>query len=221
MELTLLAAALTGVAALWLVLRFTDASSALDLAVTAAVVGMFTGRIAAMVTAGLNPLTNPLDVLVVRGGVDTVGATVGAVAYLLWTTHRQPGVLARLAPAAVAGVAGWHAGCLWTGSCLGAAGDLAWGWSLPGSDVVRHPVELYTAALLGFTALALTRHPGGTRLRPGLALAAVAAARLVTEPLRPGLGAGPIWWYVAGVAAGLVSAMLGGSFLRRPSPLRS
>lgn len=221
MEFTLLAAALTAVAAMGLVLLLTGASATFDLAVTAAVVGMFTGRIAAMVTSGVNPLTNPLDVLLVRGGVNTVGAAAGALAYLLWTTRRQPGVLARLAPGALAGVAGWHAGCLWTGSCLGAAGDVAWGWSLAGSDVVRHPVELYTAAFLAFAALALTRYPGGSSQRTGLAVAAMAAARLVTEPLRPGLGAGPIWWYAAGVAAGVGWAMLGGAFRRRPSPLRS
>lgn len=201
MEFTLLAAALTAVAALWLVLRLTGNASAADLAVTAAVAGMFVGRLVAMGLAGVNPLTNPLDVLLVRGGVNPVGATVGAVAYLLWATRREETLLGRFGPAATAGLAGWHAGCLWRGSCLGAAGDVPWGWSLPGSDVVRHPTELYTALLLVVATVVLVRWRGWGRA--GLALAAAAGARLLTEPLRPGLGDSPGWWYAAGVAVGL------------------
>lgn len=217
MEFTLLAAALTGVAALWVMLRLTDASFLLDLALTAAVVGLLAGRLLAMVMAGVNPSTHPLDVLLVRGGVDTVGATVAALAYLLWACRRDIGRLARLAPAAVAGLAGWHAGCLWRGSCLGAAGEVPWGWSLSGSDVVRHPVELYTAALLAMAAFSLTR----IRSRPwrlGLALASAAAVRLLTEPLRPSLGDGPAWWYAAAVVVGVGTAAL---YAGRMAPVAS
>ncbi|MFP3915664.1 MAG: prolipoprotein diacylglyceryl transferase family protein [Actinomycetota bacterium] len=200
MEFTLLAAALGGVACLWIGLRATGPTSDFDLAVTAAVVGMFGGRIVAMVLAGVNPLAHPLDVVLVRGGVDPVGATLAALAYLAWASRSRPGRLDALGPAALAGLAGWHAGCLWRGTCLGAAGDVPWGWSLAGSDVVRHPVELYTAGLLVAAAVILTR---ASRGRAGLALAAAAGARLLTEGLRPGLGDGPAPWYGAGVAAGI------------------
>jgi hypothetical protein len=36
----------------------------------------------------------------------------------------------------------------------------------------------------------------------GVALATAAAIRLITEPLRPTLGTGPVWWYAAAIAAG-------------------
>jgi hypothetical protein len=36
----------------------------------------------------------------------------------------------------------------------------------------------------------------------GYALSVAAAVRLVTEPFRPALGAGPTPWYVAGILAG-------------------
>lgn len=207
MEFTLLAAALTGVAALWVVLRLTGSPAAFDTAVTSAVVGMFVGRVTQMVAVGVSPLAHPLDVLAVRGGVNTVGATVGAVGYLLWAGRREPRLGARLAPAAAAGLAGWHAGCLWRGMCLGTATHVPWGWSLDGSDVIRHPVELYTASLLIAVSVLLGR--AGPRTRAGLALACIAAARLVTEPLRPGLGTGRIWWYAAGVASGLAWVAIG------------
>ena len=49
-------------------------------------------------------------------------------------------------------------------------------------------------------------------LRPGvLASASLASAgliRLLTEPIRPSLGSGPIWWYTAAVALGVVAAIL-------------
>lgn len=216
MEFTLLAAALTAVAALWLVLRLTGNASATDVAVTAVVAGMFVGRLVAMALAGVNPLTHPLDVLLVRGGVNPVGATLGAVAYLLWATRREATLLARFGPAATAGLAGWHAGCLWTGSCLGAAGNVPWGWSLPGSDVIRHPTELYTALLLVVATVVLVRWKG--RGQAGLALAAAAGARLLTEPLRPGLGGGPGWWYAAGVAVGLAWTAIERRRPRFPAP---
>lgn len=221
MEFTLLAAALTGVVALWLVLRLTGASSALDLAVTAAVVGMLTGRLTAMALAGINPFTDPLDVLLVRGGVNTAGATIGAVAYLIWATRRERDLLTQMGPAATAGLAGWHAGCLWREACLGTAADVPWGWSLAGSEVVRHPVELYTAALMMAATLVLVRREG--RGGAGLALMATAGARLLTEPLRPSLGTGRVWWYAAGAAVGLTWAVMGDSVfehapVRRDSP---
>lgn len=213
MEFTLLAAALTGVAALWLVLRLTGGASATEVAVTAVVADMVVGRLVAMGRAGVNPVTNPVDIPLVRGGVDTVGATVGAVAYLLWSARRDATLLGRIAPAATAGLAGWHAGCVWRGSCLGTAGDVPWGWTLPGSDLTRHPTELYTALLLLASTVVLVRWKG--RGGAGLTLAAAAAARLLTEPLRPHLGGSPAWWYAAGVGTGLAWTVID---RRRSSP---
>lgn len=197
-----MAAALTGVAGAWVVLRLGGHASLFDLLLGGVLSGVLVGRLVAMVAAGVNPLVSPLDILVVRGGVDPVGATVGALAYLLWSARSEPGRLDLLAAPAVAGMAAWHAGCLWRGSCLGVAGDVPWGWALAGSEVIRHPVEMYAAALLAVAAWLLYRYrPVGSA---GLALAATAGARLVTEPLRPGLGAGPEGWYALAVAAGLL-----------------
>lgn len=175
-----------------------------DLLLGAAAVGLLAGRLASMVAAGVNPIANPLDVLVIRGGVDTVTAAAVAIAYMVWSLRADHHVLDATAPAAVAGMAGWHAGCLWRGACLGAAGDVPWGWALPGSDIVRHPVEIYAAALMALGAVALVGLPGGTGRRAVLGLGVVAGVRLVTEPLRPSLGGSLVWWYAIGVIAAII-----------------
>jgi len=74
-----------------------------------------------------------------------------------------------------------------------------------GSTIGRHPVELYAALLLVVGAVALIawkrRHPAAGMVA-GTAVAWAGAARLVTEPMRLGIGAGPEWWYAAGIVAG-------------------
>lgn len=217
MEFTLLAAALTGVAALWIALRLGGHLSEFDRLLGAAAVGLFAGRLVAMVASGINPLTNPFDILIVRGGVSTVGAATGALAYLAWSARSDLAILDAVAPATLAGLAGWHAGCLWRGTCLGAATDLPWGWALEGSDVSRHPVELYTAILLAAGAWSLTRIHRPSGVVTALALAVAAGARLITEPLRPSLTGGPVAWYAAAVAIGAVGALV----LARRSPIRT
>jgi prolipoprotein diacylglyceryltransferase len=210
-EPTLLWAALTGVGAAWLVLRVPRVRGRLparidrplDLLVTAAVAGLLTGRLAAMVRSGTSPLTAPLDVLAVRGGVDTGFAALGALVTLLVVTRREiPEAIDALAPAVVAGIAGWHAGCVWRGACLGTRSNLPWAWAEAGSDVTRHPVELYAAALLGLAALGLTRLPARPWLLSGAALVALAGTRLLTEGMRPSILGGPTGWYLAGVSVG-------------------
>jgi len=208
MEFTLLAAALTGVVGLWLVLRLLGLAPEFDRLLGAAAVGLFAGRLVAMVGAGVNPLVNPFDVLIVRGGVSTVGAAVGSLAYLAWSARRDLRILDAVSPAVLAGLSGWHAGCLWRGTCLGAATELPWGWALAGSDVSRHPVELYAAVLLALGAWALTRIHRPIGVEASLALATAAGARLLTEPLRPSLTGGPVWWYAAGVVIGIGGAIL-------------
>ncbi|MBT8217292.1 MAG: prolipoprotein diacylglyceryl transferase [Acidimicrobiia bacterium] len=217
MEFTLLWAALTGVAglygALWLMGRRDTSLCVRDLwdaAITAAVVGLAVGRIVAMVRGGVNPLTNPGDILLVRAGVDTVGATLAALAALAWVLRADLAEqLDGLAPAALAGIAGWHGGCLFRDACLGTPSDLPWAWAQSGSTITRHPVELYAALAFflvagGLFRLRLRYPPPGVVAGLGLAVAGV--VRLATEPLRPSLLDGPTAWYAAAAVLGGATA---------------
>lgn len=213
MEFTLLFAALTAVAAGWVATRLDvpeeDRSQVGELLMGAGFAGLVTGRLAAMLIDGVNPLTNPAGLLIIRAGVDTGFATLGALGFALWTTRLSPRLPNLAAAPALAALAGWHGGCLWRGTCLGAPTALPWGWAQTGSAVSRHPVELYTALALAAAAVVVTRLPGRSWLRVGVSLAAAAGIRLATEPLRPRLGRGPMWWYVAGVAIGVVAIWVG------------
>lgn len=220
MEFTLLFAAAmafaAGVVALrWEAARGNAADCARDLGevlLTAAVVGLFVGRVAAMVGSGVNPLTSLMDVLIVRGGVATGPATVAAIATVAFAARDEMVVVAdAIAVAALAALGGWQLGCLPREACLGSPTDLPWAMTQPGSPVGRHPVELYAAAIYLIAAAALARlrkrqpAPG---LAAATALLVAATGRLVTEPLRPSLGGGPIWWYIAGIVAGLFALWL-------------
>jgi prolipoprotein diacylglyceryltransferase len=183
-----------------------------DVALGATLAGLGAGRLAAMVLDGTNPLTHLTDVLIIRGGVDTAAASLAALATLgilgrrdLWRT------LDGLGPAAQAGLAAWHAGCTMRGACLGTPSDLPWAMAQGGSPVTRHPVEIYAALLLAAGAVVLLlwkryRRPGDGVVG-AIALAAAGGVRLLTEPLRPGLGSGPAPWYIAGVAVGVAVAV--------------
>ena len=219
MEFTLLWAALTGAGALygalwWMGRRDTSlcVRDLWEIAVTAGVTGLAVGRIVAMAGGGVNPLAHPGDLLLVRAGVDTGAAGVAGLLTAAWLARAALlEQLDGLAPAALFGIAGWHAGCLFRGACLGSPSGLPWAWSQPGSDITRHPVELYAALLLVAAAWVLfrlrLRYPAAGIIT-GLSLAAAGATRLVTEPLRPALSAGPVWWYGAAVAAGVALAGL-------------
>lgn len=217
MEFTLLWSALTGAGALygalwWMGRRDTSlcVRDLWELAITAGVIGLAVGRVAAMLRGGVNPIAHPGDVLLVRSGVDTVAASTAALLTAAWLAREDLfEQLDGLAPAALFGVAGWHAGCMFRGACLGTLSDLPWAWAQSGSDLTRHPVELYAALLLVISAVALfqlrLRYPS-PGLVSGLALVVVGAARLLTEPMRPSLFAGPVWWYAAGIVAGGILA---------------
>jgi len=217
MEFTLLWAALSGAlglyVALWWMARRDTSLCVRDLweiAISAAVVGLAVGRVVAMVRGGVNPFAHPGDLILVRAGVDTVAASIAALATAGWLSRDDRAEqLDALAPAAVFGIAGWHAGCLFRDACLGTPSSLPWAWAQPGSTITRHPVELYTALLLAIGAWALfrlrLRYPAAG-LVSGLALALAGLARLITEPLRPSLFAGPVWWYGAAVGIGLAIA---------------
>jgi prolipoprotein diacylglyceryltransferase len=225
MEFTLLGAALTGALGLWLGLRLPGIrvraetiDRPWDVLVGAAAIGVFSGRLVEMITVGVNPLTNPFDVILVRGGVDTVAASIGALLTLAWVFRDDQTTLDIVAPAALLGLAGWHAGCVWTGSCLGAATSGDWGFTLPGSSVGRHPTELYAAVALAVFAVVTTR-PRTPFVATGLALAGAGAVRAATQPIRPSLTGGPMWAYLAAIALGSAVAIGGFLLARRRSPV--
>jgi prolipoprotein diacylglyceryltransferase len=221
MEFTLLIAAAMAVAAGSIALRWEAArGNAVDCAADlwdvflgAAVSGLFVGRLAAMVASGVNPFTNPGDILIVRGGVATGWATLAAIAVVGFMSRGEARLVAdSLAVAALAALAGWHLGCLPREACLGTPSDLPWAMTQAGSTVGRHPVELYAAGLLVAAAIVLARRrrrPLPIGLAAGYALLVAATVRLVTEPLRPGLGGGPTPWYVAGILVGAGWIVLG------------
>lgn len=216
MEFTLLGAAFVAVIALYVTLywearRGNAAGCTHDLweiAITAGIAGLFVGRIAAMIGDGVNPVTSPADIVIIRGGVATGPAAVGAILTAGWLGRREVWpVLDGLAAGALAGLGGWHAGCLLRDACLGTPSELPWAYSQTGSSVTRHPVEIYAALLLfaaaGLVALWRARGRPAPAMATGVALAAASAIRLVTEPLRPTLGSGPIYWYWLGLLIGL------------------
>lgn len=212
MEFTLLWAVLTAVALGWIGLRIWPdrvPDHAFDALIGAALAGLAAGRLTAMLSQGINPLTNPGDIIIIRGGVHTGAAAVTFIATLYWTTRKDPVALDALAPSVLLALAGWHAGCLWRGACLGSASELPWAWALEASDTTRHPVEIYAALGLALAAWVISRLGWQVWLRAGVALASAAAVRLLTEPLRPSITGGPVGWYVAGIAVGAAFALLG------------
>ena len=212
MEFTLVWQVLTAVLLTWIGLRiWSDGvpQGGFDRLIGAGVLGLLVGRLAAMALQGINPITNPADLIIIRGGVHTGAATIAFIAMLSWSTRATPQALDGLSPAILLGLAGWHAGCLWRGACLGMPSDLPWAWTLEGSQITRHPVEIYAAAGLLAAAWLVSRLGRRLWLRAGTALAAAAAIRLLTEPLRPSITGGPTLWYWAGVVVGLVAAVTG------------
>lgn len=212
MEFSLLWAALTAFAAAWVGLRIWNENlpdRPMDHLVTATVAGLIVGRLVAMIADGVNPLAHPGDIIIVRGGVDTVAAAITFIAALVWGARKTPGAVDAMAPALLLGLAGWHAGCIWRGSCLGTPSNLPWAWSQTGSLVTRHPVELYTALGLIVGAVIVSRIGWRPWARTGSALAVAAGVRLVTEPLHASLTGGPVLWYATGLVIGIMVAFVG------------
>ena len=216
MEFSLLGAVFVGVVPLYVVLYWeakrANAASCTrnlwDIALTAVIVGVFLGRIAAMVGDGVNPLTHPADLIIIRGGVATGPAAVAALAAVAWIGRDELwAVMDGLAAAALAGLGGWHLGCVVRDACLGTPSDLPWAIAQDGSTITRHPVEVYAALALFLAAgsLAMWRKKGRpvAGMTAAVALAAASSVRLLTEPLRPALGNGPIGWYLLGLAVGI------------------
>lgn len=210
MELTLLWAALTGVGLAWVgtkLWREDLPERPLDLILGAAAVGLLVGRLVAMTLQGVNPVTNPADIIIVRGGVHTGAASLASLGFLAFTLRRNLGQTDAIAPAALLGLAGWHAGCLWRDACLGTASTLPWAVTAAGSQVSRHPVEIYAALGLAIAAILVSRLPRWLLFRFGLALALAGLVRLATEPLRLSVVDGPAAWYTAAVVVGALLAV--------------
>jgi prolipoprotein diacylglyceryltransferase len=219
-EFTLLWAALTAFAAAFVTTRLikpTVPDRPLDRMVGAAVAGIAVGRVAAVIMQGTNPFTNPAELLIIRGGVDTVWASLAGLAVLVWPLRGTPAALDVIAPAALSALAGWHGGCLWRSTCLGTMSDLPWAWALPGSDITRHPVEIYAVILFLVGAWAVRRIKGPVGAAAALALFWAGLARLATEPFRPSLGGGLSWFYALGTVTGLTIAVFLTLKARRPA----
>jgi prolipoprotein diacylglyceryltransferase len=215
MEFSLLWAALTAVAAAWLGLRIWDEhlpERPMDHLIAAVLIGLIAGRLVAMIGDGVNPLTHPADIIIVRGGVETVAASVAFIAALVWGARKTPRAVDAMAPAVLLGLAGWQAGCVWRDACLGTPSNLPWAWAQTGSLVTRHPVEVYAAAGLVVGAIVVSRVGWRLWARAGVALGVTAGIRLITEPLRPSLSGGPVLWYAAGVLVGAMTAIAGPRF---------
>ncbi len=226
MEFSLLGAAALAVAGVYSALRWEAArgnagdctADLWDIAVAALTVGLVIGRLTAMIAAGVNPLSSPGDIVIVRSGVDTAFASLAALGTIGWLGRREVvAIMDGLAVAALAGLAGWHAGCLVRGACLGTITDLPWAMTQPGSSTGRHPVELYAAVayVAAVAALATLRRyrPPPPGLAAGLALLVAGAVRLATEPLRLSLAGGPVLWYLAAIVVGGTGAVVA---IRRP-----
>lgn len=228
MEFALLGAALVAAAAaagmLWLEAGRTNPAGPEvrlgDRALAATLAGVLAGRLAAMVAGGTNPLTHPADIVIVRAGVDTGAASLAALTVLALLSRRSLWAAADgLAPAALAGLAGWHLSGMFRSAWLGTPSDLPWAFAQSGSTVTRHPVEVYAALALLAGAVALhlwKRRPPRPGIVAATALVVAAATRLGSEPLRIGLGSGPYGWYAAGVAAGAV-LLLWQTLARQPT----
>jgi prolipoprotein diacylglyceryltransferase len=220
MEFTLLAAAAFAVMGLYAMLYWEArhgnadrcAGSLFETAVTSAAVGVFVGRIVAMIIDGVNPITHPADIILVRAGVSTVGATLGAFGVFFWLSRRELVPMADgISAAALAGLAGWHAGCLARDACLGTASDLPWAVAQEGSEITRHPVGLYAALLFAVAAIAIAlwkayRWPG-FGIPASAAIAAAGTIRLIVEPMQPSISGGPTWFYALGVVVGLAGVV--------------
>ena len=196
---------LTGVAGLWVGVRLWPdqlPDRPLDRLIGAAAIGLFAGRLAAMIGQGVNPLTNLGDILIVRGGVSIAAASLGAVVAFMIPLRWDLSYLDAAAPAVLMGLAGWHAGCLWRGACLGTLSDLPWTWAQSPGGAGRHPVELYAAIGFAVGAFVVSQLPWQLLLRSGSAIVIAGIVRVATELVRPSIGPGPVVLYLIAITAG-------------------
>ena len=165
----LVLSAVAGLGAAWLARRAApprvlSSSGLLDAFVSAAVVGLLAGRIAAAALDDPSALSRLGDLLIVRGGVEFWPGVAFAAALFGHMTRREPGGLVErlvdAAPAALVGYAGYEAACLVRDGCYGPASPI--GLRPPGMADAMVPVGLVVAAaLLGlaWTVRRLARGP--------------------------------------------------------------
>ena len=171
----------------------------------AVLVGMAVGRLAYLLGEGVDLIAHPIELILVRGGISPVPAAMAAIGFLAWECRSD---LWRrmdfLAPAGLAGLAVWEAGCWWQDACLGSPSGLPWAMALPGSDLTRHPVGMYAAGLLAAGAVWLLLRPlrwKGASAAAGLGWAST--VRLAVPLWSVGNWSNWAWWYLLGVVLGL------------------
>lgn len=216
MEFTLLAAAAIAGAAAYVMLSWEAkhgnaarcTGNLWEIGLVSTIAGIFIGRIIAMLIDGVNPITHPMDAVLVRSGVSTVGASLGAAAVFGLQARKNTITMADgISAAALAGLAGWQAGCVVRVSCLGTSSDLPWAIAQAGSTVTRHPVGIYAALLLAGTAIGLAAWKAYRRPPEGspaaIAIIAAAGTRLATEPFQPSISGGPVLFYATALTVGV------------------
>lgn len=196
MEFTLLWAALTGVGAMWATDRLLNAGDRrFDDLLSAALIGLTVGRLAAMIGGGSYPWQHPGLIGLVRAGVHPGWASLAALGWLT-VRFRTSSVLGSMAVPALVGLGGWEAGCVFRSACGGVT---------VGSSAI--PIGLIAGA--GFIGAALIVHRLPTPSKPGAALLAAGVVRAGSEPFRSTLTHSIVWWYGVAIVLGLIVALTG------------
>lgn len=178
----------------------------LDTVTPAAVAGIAAARLAAVALDDPGTLGRPRDLLLIRGGMEFwAGAAAGLLVMAAGALRegRPPAHrLADVAPFALWAYALYQAACLFRDGCFGPTSAL--GIRPPGLAARQFPVELAVAAAavaLGFAVRRLAE--GDTSAAVALALAGLAAVRLLSSLWLPrvGTGVGRLQWESLAVAA--------------------
>ena len=184
-------------------------------------------------------LANPLDILAVwKGGMSFHGGMLGVIIAMVVFAHRRRRpwlqVTDLIAPCVPTGLASGRIGNFINGELWGRPADAGLPWAMvfpqSGSDVPRHPSQLYQFALEGLLLFALlwwyARRPRATGQVSGAFLVGYGVFRFAAEyfrepdsflgPLALGLSMGQ-WLCVPMVVAGAARWLWAG---RQPATLR-
>lgn len=195
MEFTLLWAALTGIGAMWATDRLLNADERrFDDLLSAALIGLSVGRLAAMIAGGSYPWQHPGLILLVRAGVHPGWASLAALLWLAFRFRSSPITLGAMAVPALIGLGGWEAGCVFRSACGGVRVDSS---ALP----------IGVIAGMAFVGAALLIYRLAEPTKPGAALLAAGVIRSASEPFRSALTHTVIWWYLVGIIVGLIIAV--------------
>lgn len=192
MEFTLLWAALAGVGAMWMTDRYLNANDRhFDDLLSAALVGLLVGRLAAMIGGGSYPWEHPGLIPLVRAGVHPGWASFAALGWLGFRFRSEPLILASMSVPALIGLGGWEAGCLFRSACGGII-------------VGTSPFPIGVVAGLAFIGAGFIMHRVPSVRKPGAALLAAGLIRAASEPFRSALDHSIVGWYLAGAVVGLL-----------------